>query len=537
MIRSFSFCKYLSFSAIVFITSCAQIVAPSGGPKDEVPPKVLKEIPSNKNTSFNDKKIIIKFDEFIQLKDADEQVVISPPMEEKPILEVAGKSIIVQIRSKLKPNTTYTINFGNSIVDNHENAVLSNYSYVFATGDFIDTLTVKGTIHNAFNDKPEKGLLVCLYLIDSFTDSTIIKQKPLYFTKTTESGQYIIHNLPPQEYTLVAFKDDNKNLKYDKSESIAFYDSVVHTIDTLPLTQLGSFKPSLFPRNKLIDTLGRNTGLFKFVIFNPYNVQIKPQDNLTPYYTWKKTGKDNMDTVIVLSSAFKTDSVWFHYTTPEYDTVFFVKPVKTAKALKFESSIKKTIELNDTLTINFNLPLAKAITDTSMIVLKEDTIVVNPKIIYTPNADYMQLYYPLKEHTSYSIEYKDSTFRDIYGGYSKKEKATINTKGLKDYSTLLLNFVHPNDGYQYIAQMVTEDETKVFKNFIIVKDEHVNFEYLLPAKYKIKIIRDTNRNGMWDNGDYQRKRQPEKVFYYPEVLTLRAYWDLEQTIDLNKIVD
>jgi hypothetical protein len=101
----------------------------------------------------------------------------------------------------------------------------------------------------------------------------------------------------------------------------------------------------------------------------------------------------------------------------------------------------------------------------------------------------------------------------------------------------VLHFRHPNDGYQYIVQMITEDETRVFKTFLINRDELVSMDHLLPAKYKVKIIRDMNRNGIWDNGDYQRKKQPEQVFYYAELLTLRAYWDLEQTIDLNKIVD
>jgi hypothetical protein len=187
--------------------------------------------------------------------------------------------------------------------------------------------------------------------------------------------------------------------------------------------------------------------------------------------------------------------------------------------------------------IQFNQPLLHAVLDTPGFILHEDTIIVKPKIIYSPQADYIQLYYPLKEHTSYTLEYRDSVFTDIYGGFNKKEKTAITTKGLKDYSTLVLNFIYPNDGEQYIAQMVTEDETKVFRTFIINRNEHINLEYLVPGKYKIKLIRDTNRNGVWDNGDYQTRKQPEQVYYYSEVLTLRAYWDLEQTIDLNTIVD
>jgi hypothetical protein len=421
--RRFHLLWYAGILITLLASSCAHIVAPSGGPKDEVPPKVLKENPENKSTSFTGTKITIKFDEFVQLKDADDQVVVSPPMDEKPIIEVSGKSIVIELRGNLKPNTTYTINFGNSIVDNHENTVLSNYSYVFATGLVIDTLTVKGSIHQAFNDKPEKGILVCLYPTDSFADSTIIKQKPLYFTKTNEAGQFTIYNLPAEEFTLVAFKDDNKNLKYDKAESIAFYDSVVYAADSLPIATLGLFKPSLYARNKLVDTIGRNTGLFRFVVFNPYNVSIKPLDESLPYYSWTKAGKENLDTITVFSNEFTTDSVWFRYTSSEQDTTFFVKPAKTAKPLKFESSIKKNLELNDTFTIQFNQPLARAITDTPMLVLKEDTIQVSPKIIYSAKGDYLQLYYPLKEHTSYTLSYKDSAFTDIYGNCKRLQHA------------------------------------------------------------------------------------------------------------------
>jgi hypothetical protein len=318
-------CFYLT--TVVFITSCAQIVAPSGGDKDDIPPKVLKEYPATKTTSFNEKRITIKFDEFIQLKDMEEQLVISPPMDPKPIIEVQGKNIVIELRGTLAPNTTYTINFGNSIVDNHENTVLSNYSYVLATGSLIDTLRIKGRIYNAFTTKPEKGILICLYPTDSFSDSTIIKQKPLYFTKTTETGFYSIHNLPQQQFMLVAFKDDNKNLKYDKNESMAFYNGLITTSDTIPIEPLLLFKPNLYPVNKIIDTIARSTGLFKFVIFNPYKVKLKPLYT-DSFYTWSKPGKDNLDTLLIYSHTFKSDSVWFQYQTAEYDTQFYVKPSK-----------------------------------------------------------------------------------------------------------------------------------------------------------------------------------------------------------------
>ncbi len=530
----FELTKLGLFTGLLF-ASCAQIVAPNGGPKDTTPPVVLKENPPNKSTSFTDKKVIIKFDEYIQLKDANDQIVISPPLEEKPIIEVQGKNVVIEMRGNVKPNTTYTFNFGNSITDNHEGAVLSNYSYVFTTGQFIDSLKITGSIKNSFDNKVEKGLLVCLYPTDSFTDSTIMKHKPLYFTKTNELGVFSIENLPPKQFNLIVFKDDNKNLKYDKNEIIGFLNTPVNTIDTFSLNTLFSFKPNPYPINRLIDTIGRNTGIFKFAVYKPSSVTVKPK-NSSKYFVWDKPGKDNIDTLILFSISFKTDSIWFNYKTTTTDTNFFLKPVKNAKPLKFEATIKKELELNDTFTITFNQPLDKAVLDTSMLKLKEDSTIISPKVFYAPQSDYLKLYYPLKERTKYSLEFKDSTFLDIYGGYAKKEKVNFTTKGLKDYSTLILSFTHPKDGNQYIIQMITEDETKVFKTFILTKDETLNMEYLVPAKYKLKIIKDSNKNGHWDNGDYHAKTQPENVFYYTETLNLRAFWDLEQTIDIGAIV-
>jgi uncharacterized protein (DUF2141 family) len=522
-------------SSILLLASCAQIIAPSGGSRDTTPPVVEKEYPPNKSTSFSAKVITLKFDEFIQLKDADDQVVISPPMLEKPILEVSGKSINMIIRSELKPNTTYTVNFGNSITDNHENNILANYHYVFSTGTLIDTLTVKGSIHNGFNASIEKGILVCLYPLDSFSDSTIIKTKPLYFSKSTENGHFLIENLPSQSYQLVAFKDENKNLKYDQNEVIAFADSVVHTDDSLPIN-LYSFKPNPYPINKLIDTISKDLGQFKFAIYKPTKLSIKPK-HITSYHNWFQEGKDHIDTITLFSANWQTDSVYFNYSYPTRDTIFYVKPKKTAKYTKFETPIQKTLELNDSFTIRFNQPIENILLDTPFLVLKEDSNIVQPKVIISPKRDYVNLYYPLKESTKYSLEISDSAVTNIYGLYNKKEKASFTTKSLKDYSSLVLDFVYPQDGFQYIAQLVTEDEKTIFKTFILNADQHISMEYLIPAKYKVKIIRDTNRNGIWDNGDYQLKTQPEKVFYYSEILTLRAFWDLQQTIDLNNIVD
>jgi hypothetical protein len=536
-----SFNRLSYFPAALFVcslllTSCAQIVAPTGGAKDILPPKVEKEIPANQKTYFTGDKITIKFDEYIQLKDADEQIVISPPMEEKPIFTVSGKALIIQLMGKVKPGITYTINFGNSLIDNHESNTLTNYSYVFSTGAAIDTLHISGILKQSFDLKTEKGLSVCLYPVDSFSDSTIYKQRPHYFTKTNEAGLYTLPNLPNQRFMLVAFKDENKNLKYDQAEWIAFHDQSITTLDTAAAKTLYYFKPNPYAINRLIDTFSREPGRFIFVVYKPTNVSIKPILP-TSYQTWYKKGKDHLDTFTLFANTWKTDSVYFRYHTPNLDSTLLVKPRKSAKIGKFDVSLKRDIELNDTFTITLNHPFESFSSDTSKLKLKQDTLVVKPIISASENREHIKLFYPVKEKTTYTLILKDSAIKDIYGNYSKADKLVVTSKGLKDYSTLALSVLYPQDGFQYILQLIDETETKVFKEIIINQTTQINLDYVLPAKYRLKFIRDTNTNGIWDNGDYMSHKQPERVFYYPETLTLRAYWDLEQTIDMGKIVD
>ncbi len=521
----------------LLFVACAQIVAPTGGAKDTTPPKVEKETPVNQNVLFTAEKITIRFDEFIQLKNADEQVVISPPMETKPQFEVYGKNLVITLRGTLKPQTTYTLNFGNSIADNHEGNILSGYTYVFSTGANIDSLQITGTLKNAFDLKPEKGLSVCLYPIDSFMDSTIYLTKPLYFTKTYEDGSFSLRNLPPQTFTLVAFKDDNKNLKYDKNELIAFYPEQVSSLDTIPLKPFFSFQPNLYKVNQLIDTFTTQTGKYTFVVYKPTNLNIKPKQKDIEYVSWYKKGKEQLDTFTLISSDWKQgDSVSFVIQT-DSEYVVNIKSGKTAKSGKLTVSLPKATELNDTITIQFNQPYKSIVTDTTGIILKEDTLAVPFKVFYSDTKEFIKLYYPLKDKTKYNLEIKDSAITDIYGFYNKHDKTNFITKGIKDYSNLNLTLIPKKDSFTYLIQLIDEGDTRVYHQFVVNQKLIIPLTYMIPGKYRLKIIRDTNGNQKWDNGDYQKRIQPERVYYYSETLNLRAYWDLEQIIDLNMIVD
>ncbi len=527
---------YSFFILLIFSVSCAVQVSPSGGPKDTTPPKVEKEVPENKTINFDRPDIRINFNEFVILKSPEEQIVISPPLEENPEYIVSGRALRINFRSSLKRNTTYTINFGNSITDNHEGNVLENLRYVFATGSNLDTNKIIGTVYNSFNTKPEKNIVVGLYDAESFYDSIIYKNKPEYFNKTKDNGSFSIENIPNKKFILVGFNDENKNLKYTKNEALLFYSTPLDPTDTLIKdNKYRLFNPDVYKTNRLIDTFCKEKGRFVFLVYKPTKISVIPNKKIR-YYSQIKKGKNNVDSLYIISDDLKNDSVvLFHVNTP--DSIYDIKILskKKNKYPTFNVHGYPYLELNDTMKIYCSNPYK--LIDTTRIIFKEDTILVKPFYIKDSVSELIKLFYPLKEKTRYSVTIKDSAFVDIFGQYSTKAHTEITTKTLKEYGSLNLKLLLNNSSELYIIQLINEDENFIYKELFITKNDENLFEYLLPGNYKIKIIRDSNKNRKWDNGDYFQKQNPEDVYYYPEVITLKAYWDLDQIIDLNSILN
>lgn len=183
----------LTFMAAVIITSCARMGQPDGGWYDETPPRITGSSPADKSINVKTRKIGINFDEYIQVDNPTEKVVISPPQIETPEIKAARKRIVVEIKDSLKPNTTYTVDFSDAISDNNESNPLGNYTYTFSTGDHIDTLEVAGYVLNAQNLEPIKGILVGLY--SDLSDSIFTRQPMLRVSRTDSRGKFIIKGI------------------------------------------------------------------------------------------------------------------------------------------------------------------------------------------------------------------------------------------------------------------------------------------------------------------------------------------------------
>jgi hypothetical protein len=222
------FIPFILLAGILFST-CAKIGTPFGGPKDETPPVVMKTTPPDKSTDFiPQKKIVITFDEYIQLENIFQEMIVSPPLDGNVMAQLKGKSIDIEFpKEAVFDTTTYTLSFGNSIKDNNEGNLLKNYEYVFSLKDYLDTMNIEGKILNAFNHQPDKDRMYVM-LYKNLADSAPLLEKPRYVCRSDEAGNFTINNLESGTYRAFGLKDANLNLRFDlPNEQIAFSDSLI----------------------------------------------------------------------------------------------------------------------------------------------------------------------------------------------------------------------------------------------------------------------------------------------------------------------
>lgn len=522
--------KFLSLlSFCVLLNSCAQIVNPTGGSKDQTAPEVVSINPANKSIHFSKESIEIKFNEFIQLNNPEDQIIISPPLSEQPEYINKGKSLQIKLRAPLKNNTTYTINFGNAIGDNTENNQLNNLNYVFSTGDNLDSNFISGSVVNAFTDTKEKSITVALYDASDFNDSSLIKNKPIYLGKTNESGDFYINNLPLFDFYLFAFKDDNKNLKLDKNEQLAYHGSSLNTSDSLSKKiSLKLFKPDAFFPSQLIDTFSREPNKFQFIIYKPSSSITITRTDGTPVYIKKSEGKEFTDTLIVYSTAKPNNTYSFLIQQHESTYTVDIHQKSLFKEPKLSFQYQKQPELKDSIHFHFNTPILSI--DTTKLILLKDSLKI-PYQFIQKNAFECILINEWEEKKNYKLIIGDSTFIDFYKQPNKKEQSSFTTKSNKDYANLLLHVkVKGKLSHQVLIQLISKDELKPDYQYIINQSTDLSIPLILPGSYRIKYIYDSNNNGKWDNGDLKLQKQPEEVRFISNPIQIKAYWDLEQSV-------
>ena len=228
--------RYLTVTLFaLLLAACASIGNPDGGRYDETPPKVLVSYPADKATNSDKKKISIAFDEYIKLENASEKVIVSPPQIEAPNIRADGKRVRIDLYDSLQANTTYTIDFSDAIEDNNEGNPMGNYTYSFSTGDEIDTMEVAGTVLNAENLEPIKGIMVGLYPADTSFNDTILRSTPFKrVSRTNGSGKFSIKGVKPGKYHVFALKDADGDFLFNQKSEIKAFDTTTYTTSQGP---------------------------------------------------------------------------------------------------------------------------------------------------------------------------------------------------------------------------------------------------------------------------------------------------------------
>lgn len=516
------------------VSQCAQIVNPNGGPKDVKPPYAVKYTPDSAQTNFTEKNIAIVFDEYIQLNDLQKQLVISPPMAVAPEVKVKGKSLLIVLNDSLKKNTTYAFNFGDAVRDFTENNAIDNFQYIFSTGSFIDSLSLSGIVKNAFDMKPDKGILVMLY--DTHDDSVPYKKTPSYFARTKTDGSYKINNIRQGTYKAFALKDANNNYLYDvPTEQIAFSDTLINIKKNTSLN-LSLFKEepkkqkllkaSIIEHGHIIFSFAKPVDSLKLNFFSP-----EPKRNViyeyskekdTLHYWFSDEWKDTLKIQIAVGNKI-LDTVHLKPITVEQMS-------KSSRGGKWRlgaiANVKKDrlFDYNQEIELRFNHPISNA--QTNSFDLKQG----NNKINFT-NTEFSDttkrkfiFKFPLVQDSIYHLFIPPATFTDIFGLTNDTIKVDFKTQEEKYYGTLKLS-LKMKIRIAYMLQLMNE-KGEIF-DYASSEKGVFSYQYLPPGPYKLRIIYDKNGDEKWTSGDYLSKKKPETIIYYPSPITIRSNWDLE----------
>lgn len=512
----------------MLLFSCANRGKPGGGPKDEIPPKIVKSTPENFSTNFNGKEIKIYFDEYVKIKNLQRQLIISPPMDPAPEvtpLGTASKYITVKINDTLQENTTYAFNFGNSITDNNEENPYSYYKFVFSTGSYIDSLSVKGEITDAALRKPEDFVSVRLYEIDSaFNDSIVYNKLPQYVTNTLDSTTtFKLENLKAGKYMLVALKDANEDNKFQqKTDKIGFHKEYI-TIPTDSSFTLKLFKEENdfnIIRPRLISGEKIAFGFEGDYKNTEINIKSQTPDNFR--YTITKDPKTDSLNYWYKPRFKDIDSLLFQVKNKNYLEDFTIQISEQKRdSLILESSPRGNLNFNDTFKVTANIPLS-TFDESKFNILDKDSIAVN----YTTSLDTLQniynFHFEKTESNTYYIQALPEAFTDFFNNKNDTLNYRLVTKTFADYGNVRVTLY--NAKYPIIAQL-TDKDGQVKAEVYSTKPEPLDFKNLNPATYYLRVIFDENENEKYDSGNYLKKLFPERISHFDEAIEVRANWD------------
>lgn len=551
----------LIFLLIATLYGCAKQGYPSGGPKDVAPPVVVNTLPNNQSTFFSDRQFAIAFDEYVVLKDADNNMLVSPPISPKPTVTTKGKSVVVKLGDSLQPNTTYLFQFREAVADFNEGNLLSDFSYVFSTGSSLDSMELRGEVVDALTLNPrEATVTVAAYEVrddEAMPDSMAFKEKPAYITRCNKRGQFHLDYMKPHNYWLVAVEDENKNMRLDAGEAVAFLErAVTPTLRPQPIDTASV--DSTKARVKQVET-----PIHKMLMFATeaeqqrvlnYMMTEKGQATIATTMPMQQPKLDAMGQPIEfrLNTTRDTLLIWMLHPADSMrlvlsdasglnDTLKMKRSSKMTKmrvgnasvTLKAKPLFSSKLHYFDTAAFLFSAPLQEAGERVMGAVICRDVdSVFHPMDLLIDSAGLKAILmgdsmFALAQGQSYELKLLPNKVKDIWdrGNDSLLFQTTLSEE--KDYGNIRLQ-LRSNMPSSLICELL-DDKGMVTLKREAVGDKLLLFPHLKPATYRLRIIVDENDNHRWDRGDYLQRRQSERVLYYEKSIEVRANWDFEET--------
>ena len=529
---------YILFSLIILF-GCAKRGTPTGGPKDSIPPILVNASPKLNSTNFDSEEIRLTFDEWIKLDKVQDQLIISPPLEKssyeiKPLSGVT-KKVFLNFLDSLAPETTYTINFGNSIKDNNENNPLTFFSYTFSTGETIDSLYIRGNTKDAFSQESDEFISLQLYLVDSlFKDSIVFQNKPTYISNTLDSTNYKFQNLKEGKYLLIALKDVDNNYFFDPFyDKIGFLDSLI-TLPRDSVIDLKLFKEEseiIWDKPHFINSEKIGFGYYGKLDLDKIKIESNIPDSVNYVFIKEK----ETDTLNLWLSRNSFDSL--NFSLIETDTIklttvkFDRKRDSLIDSLNISSKTVNVIHLKESFKISSNIPLNKI--EDSLITIRDiDSLIIPFTTSINDRLDEIDIDFEVSPSDDYSIFIKPRAIKDIRGTENDTLQFNVVSQTLEDYGNVFLDVIANNDS-KYILHLL-DSNSNIIREFKNVNSLSTYiFDYIRPGKYTFRLIEDINSNDLWDTGNYLKQVQPEPLYYFPSELDVRANWDLNETFNLN----
>ena len=578
--------------AAAVMYSCANIGNPSGGPIDKTPPIFMRSNPTPNAVNVKDRKIEIFFDEIVTLKDPSTKIIVSPAQTEMPRMSALGRKVTVELVDSLLPNTTYTIDFSNSIQDNNEGNAIDNFAFAFSTGSVIDSMRVSGYVLDSRTLEPMQSVVVGLQ--SNLADSAFHKEKLQRVALTNDRGQFTIRNVSPGSYHIFALKDLDRDYKFgNPTEDIAFLDSIIvpsigsreaadtvyndlNEIDTI----MRATRPAYFPNDILLsmfnedrksqylannlrvdstrisltfaaasDTLPSLSIVGRNDVPDQWYTLERSQTNDTLTYWIRPPHLVSADTLMVATTYLRTDTASnLSWGTDTLKFTFQRQKAKKKKKNEETDSLEQirfmelhplangTQEIYAPLLLQTGTPIERYSREAFHLQrkLQNDTTFYPAEIKSIALRDStlsrrdLMLKVDWEPGAAYKLAVDSLAMTDIYGLQTKPLKVDFNVRKMDEYGNIVFNIIAVRDSA--IVELLDGTDKVVLHT--PVKNHRAELLNLQPGKYYARLFIDRNGNGKYDTGNYDMHLQPEETVYYPGAINLKKNWDVEQTWDI-----